>query len=205
VTYPTQTAAPDAAIGDAAKDAAGVETFTLLPETPAAAPAIEALLDDVFGADRFGRVSYRYRVDVPPVVGLSWTAYEGQRLVGTIRYWPVTLGGGAMPALLLGPLGIARDRAGRGVGRRLMRHTLELAGEQGYGLVLLVGDPAYYQRFGFLPATPHGFLMPGEPRPEKLQMIALRPGALAAAKALHDAKGIVTIGRCQSGGQPLLP
>jgi predicted N-acetyltransferase YhbS len=55
---------------------------------------------------------------------------------------------------------------------------LELAAEMGYELVLLVGDYDYYKRFGFVPATPYGFVMPTEKRPERLQVTELRPGVL---------------------------
>jgi len=52
----------------------------------------------------------------------------------------------------------------------------------GHDLVLLVGDVDYYKRFGFVPATPHGFVMPGEKRPERLQVAPLKRGLLGVVR-----------------------
>lgn len=109
-------------------------------------PAIDHLLDRVFGSDREAKPSYRYRVG-PPVPGLSWVAVENSRLVGTVRYWPVRLAG--LSHLLLGPLGVDPDRRNLGIGRALMRLTLERAEAGGAGAVFLVGDLNYYAPFGF--------------------------------------------------------
>ena len=139
--------------------------FVLRPETPADVPAIEALLDRVFGIRRQHKASYRYRVGIEPVRALCLVAEEAGTLVGTIRYWPVRVG--AVPALLLGPVAAAPSHAGNGIGRALVGTTLERAAALGHRLVLLVGDPAYYARFGFAPAPPE-IEMPGED-PARLQ------------------------------------
>jgi predicted N-acetyltransferase YhbS len=156
--------------------------FTIKPESPALASQVERLLDGVFGADRREKASYLYRENVAPVTPLSWVAFDGTgekaRLVGAIRYWPIQVGETGHQALLLGPLAIVPDLAGKGIGRALTFRTLEIAAEMGHDLVLLVGDYDYYKRFGFVPATPYGFVMPGEKRPERLQVTELKPGVL---------------------------
>ncbi len=157
--------------------------YTIKPETAALAPEVEALLDRVFGTARSDKASYQFRQGVDPVPELSFVALDdvpdnGGRLVGTIRYWPVQVGDDGHPALLLGPLGIATDLAGKGIGRALTFRSLEIAAGLGYDVVLLVGDYDYYKRFGFVPATPYGFVMPGETRPERLQVTELKPGVL---------------------------
>jgi predicted N-acetyltransferase YhbS len=141
------------------------------------------LYDDVFGPARFHKASYLFREGVDPVRELSWIALEGDRpgkdrLVGAIRYWPILVGDTRHKALLLGPLAITQELAGRGIGRALTFYTLEIAAKMDFDLVLLVGDYDYYKRFGFVPATPYGFVMPGEPRPERLQVTELKPGVL---------------------------
>ncbi|TDQ82342.1 putative N-acetyltransferase YhbS [Dongia mobilis] len=152
--------------------------FTIKPESAALAAGVEQLLDAVFGRARFDKASYLYRVGVEPVAELSWIAEHRGEIVGTIRYWPIHIGPEAHPALLLGPLGIAPRLAGKGIGRTLTFRTLEIAAELGHDLVLLVGDVDYYKRFGFVPAAPHGFVMPGEARPERLQVAPLKRGLL---------------------------
>src|SRR5262245_5127863 len=152
--------------------------YLIKPEPAVLAGAVERLYDDVFGPARFHKASYLFREGVPPVRELSWVALEGDRLVGAIRYWPILVGESGHQALLLGPLAIAQDRAGRGIGRALMFKTLDLAAQLGHDLVLLVGDVEYYKRFGFVPATRHGFVMPGESRPDRLQVAPLKDDVL---------------------------
>jgi predicted N-acetyltransferase YhbS len=139
--------------------------FALRQEALADSPAVESLLDRCFGADRGRKVSYRYRVGVPPLADLCFVAEdEVGDLVGAIRYWPIRLS--RHPALLLGPLAIDPDRQGRGIGRALVFHSLETAAAAGHRLVFLVGDPAYYGRFGFALA-PAEIVMPNE-QPSRL-------------------------------------
>ncbi len=139
--------------------------FQLRPEAPTDGPAIEALLDRVFGIRRRHKTSYRYRLGIEPVRPLCLVAEKEGRLVGTIRYWPVRVG--RMPALLLGPVASAPGHAGNGIGRALIETSLQRAAELGHDLVLLVGNPEYYARFGFAPAPP-SIHMPGED-PARLQ------------------------------------
>jgi predicted N-acetyltransferase YhbS len=146
--------------------------FAIRHEVPADSVAVEALLDRCFGADRRQKTSYRFRDGMPPLRDLCFVAEdETGGLVGAIRYWPILLSG--QSALLLGPLAIAPDRQGRGIGRALVFHSLEIAAAAGHRLVFLVGDPAYYARFGFAVA-PAGLVMPGE-QPWRLNYRRLDP------------------------------
>jgi predicted N-acetyltransferase YhbS len=174
--------------------------YLIKPEPAVLAGAVERLYDDVFGPARFHKASYLFREGVDPVRELSWIALEGDRqgndrLVGAIRYWPILVGESGHPALLLGPLAIAQDRAGKGIGRALMFKTLDLAAQLGHDLVLLVGDVDYYERFGFVPATPHGFVMPGEQRPDRLQVAPLKDDVLGriAGEVRHVHSGLPAI------------
>lgn len=169
--------------------------YMIKPEPAVLAGAVERLYDEVFGPARFHKASYLFREGVDPVRELSWIALEGDRLVGAIRYWPILVGESGHPALLLGPLAIAQDRAGRGIGRALMFKTLDLAAQLGHDLVLLVGDVDYYKRFGFVPATQHGFVMPGESRPERLQVAPLKDDVLGriAGEVRHLHSGLPAI------------
>ena len=157
-----------------------ISLVSIEPEAPDDAPAIEALLDEAFGADRHKKQSYRFRQHVGPVEALSLVARDRGRVVGTIRQWPVAITGvpAGTLALLLGPIGVAADRRRERIGDRLMRESLRLADELGYAIVLLVGEVSYYGRFGFRAAAAHGLFMPGED-PKRLQVLELDPGALA--------------------------
>ena len=174
--------------------------YLIKPEPAVLAGAVERLYDEVFGPARFHKASYLFREGVDPVRELSWIALEGDRLVGAIRYWPILVGETGHPALLLGPLAIAQDRAGKGIGRALMFKTLDLAAQLGHDLVLLVGDVDYYKRFGFVPATPHGFVMPGESRPDRLQVAPLKDNVLGriAGEVRHLHTGLPAIAVAKS-------
>ncbi|HSY85015.1 MAG TPA: N-acetyltransferase [Verrucomicrobiae bacterium] len=157
-----------------------ISLVSIEAEGPGDSPAIEALLDEAFGADRHKKQSYRYRQHVGPVEALSLVARDRGRVVGTIRQWPVAITGApaGAPALLLGPIGVAADRRKERIGDRLMRESLRLADELGFAIVLLVGELSYYGRFGFRSAAAHELFMPGED-PRRLQVLELEPGALA--------------------------
>lgn len=178
--------------------------YLIKPEPAVLAGTVERLYDEVFGPARFHKASYLFREGVAPVRELSWIALEGDRLVGAIRYWPILVGESGHPALLLGPLAIAQDRAGKGIGRALMFKTLDLAAQLGHDLVLLVGDVDYYKRFGFVPATPHGFVMPGESRPDRLQVAPLKDNVLGriAGEVRHLHTGLPAIAAAKARRAP---
>ena len=167
--------------------------FMILPERPKDGAAIEILLDDVFGANRHNKASYAYRDENPSVPGLAFSARCGERLVGTIRFWPISLGHSDIPTLLLGPLGVAPDMQNYGIGRRLIFRGHMMAEEMGYKLVLLVGEETYYSRFGYVPASPHGLVVAGED-PSRLLVHELYTGAL------QGASGQVRTGDCLRPG-----
>lgn len=64
------------------------------------------------------------------------------------------------PVLGLGPVSVLPDHQGSGVGSALMHAVLGAADALGESLVGLLGDPAYYARFGFAPASSVGVLAP---------------------------------------------
>jgi len=153
--------------------------IVIAAEAPAHAAARERRLDRVFGPQRLARTCERLREERLPASGLSLAAYKmskGKTLIGTVRLWHIDAGG--CPALLLGPLAISPRLQGKGIGAALAFQTLDMAAWAGHRLVLLVGDLAYYRRFGFAPAASHGIRMPDE-KPERLQFSALAPGAIA--------------------------
>lgn len=159
--------------------------FSITPQEPQHEGAIEELLDEVFGLSRRVKTSYRLREGEMPVEGLSFVALEaGNRLVGAISFWNVFVGEKGYPALLLGPLAVAPDRQGTGVGRALMKVGLDRAAQIGAKLVILVGDEPYYGRVGFKKAPENQLLMPGPVDPDRLLYLELQNGAMSRAKGL---------------------
>lgn len=151
--------------------------FTLRPEHATDSNAIESLAERSFGPGRFARTAHRIREQGHPAEGLSLAACSEDKLIGSIRFTAVTIGGKAR-ALLLGPLMVEGQWAGKGCGRALVRHGLELARERGYVLVILVGDEPYYGQFGFAKIPPGQIMLPGPVDPHRLLALELKEGVL---------------------------
>lgn len=135
---------------------------------------VEALYDLCFAPGREALSSYRLRDNIPPVEQLSIIARDEENiLAGAIRYWPVDVSGKRV--LLLGPVAVHPTHQGEGLGGSLMRHSLEVARETGWGRVMLVGDEPYYRRFGFVKLD--DVIMPPPTNPERVLGLELQAGA----------------------------
>ena len=145
------------------------------------AGAADAIVAEAFGPGRFAKTAYRLREGVACVAALSFVAEEGGRILGTVRYWPVVIGGEA--ALMLGPIAIVADRQGQGIALALMQTSLAEAKKLGHRAVVLVGDEPYYARAGFARIKPPGRItMPGPVDLARLLGLSLVEGALEAMK-----------------------
>ncbi len=154
--------------------------FVIREEQPGDAAALARLSARAFGPGRFARTAYRVR-EAAGMRGstgkLDLCAWRGERLVGSIRFSEIAIGG-ASGALLLGPLAIDPDHVGRGCGRGLIEEGLGRAQAAGYALVVLVGDLTYYRKFGFDLCPAGRMELPGPVDPVRILVKELRPGAL---------------------------
>lgn len=142
--------------------------------------AIDGLLDSAFGEARWHKTCQRLRDGQSPIGGLSLVATDGDKLVGSVRLWPVKAG--RQRALLLGPLAVQAAWRKLGVGARLMRDAIRRATAAGEDAVILVGDAAYYQRFGFAQSLTSRLWLPGPVERRRFLARNLRPGALDGAR-----------------------
>jgi predicted N-acetyltransferase YhbS len=155
--------------------------FEIAEERPADAVAIERLNERAFGPGRFARSAYRLRECDATVPGLCFTAYVGTMLVGSNRMSRV--GCGEHDLLLLGPLAVDPAFRSQGIGEALVQRSLTAArADDGFGLVVLVGDESYYGRMGFRIVPPGQLIMPGPVDPRRLLYCELREEALARVK-----------------------
>jgi predicted N-acetyltransferase YhbS len=153
--------------------------MTIRREEPRDTAAADAIVAAAFGPGRFAKSAYRLREGVAAVAELSFVAEEGVRIVGTVRYWPVVIGGEA--ALMLGPIAIVADRQGQGIALALMQTSLAEAKRLGHRAVILVGDEPYYGRAGFKRVQPTGRItMPGPVDLARVLELSLVNGAVEA-------------------------
>jgi len=152
---------------------------TIRHERTADIAAREALLDAAFGEGRNRKSSQRLRDGRLPAEGLAFIATDAGRIVGTARLWEVACGD--RPALLLGPVAVANDRQGQGIGAALIARAIDAARARGHAAIVLVGDAPYYGRFGFTAAKMSALAMPGPFERDRLLGLELVAGGLDGA------------------------
>ncbi|MDH7788280.1 putative N-acetyltransferase YhbS [Ochrobactrum sp. 19YEA23] len=168
--------------------------FAIAGETVEHVLAREALLDRAMGEGRRRKSSEKLRRGRLPAAGLAFAAESADgALSGTVRLWNVQAGidafGFPVAALLLGPLAVDPSAAGSGIGSALMRHAIAQAAMLGHGAILLVGDPEYYERFGFTAAKTGELAMPGPYEKRRFLALELKPGHLDGAHGVLRASG----------------
>ncbi len=178
-----------AAVLDTVRALFAPTTYTIDLETPADVVARENLLDRVMGPERRLKSSEKIRSGRLPAQGLALVARdESGHVIGTVRLWNIEAGisQNATPveALLLGPLAVECTQEGRGIGGALMRAAITEAAHRGHGAVLLVGDAAYYERFGFFADKTKHLVMPGPFERCRFLALELKAGWLDGAAGM---------------------
>ncbi|THK35493.1 N-acetyltransferase [Ensifer sp. MPMI2T] len=183
-----------AAVVDAMRAFFAPSTFVIDSENPGDVVARENLLDRAMGPDRRRKSSEKLRRGRVPAEGLALVARdEDGHVIGTVRLWNVEAGvdreGHGVPALLLGPLAVDPTHEGRGIGGMLMRAAIQKAKNLGHGAILLVGDAAYYERFGFFAERAQHLVMPGPFERNRFLALELKDGWLDGAAGMLVASG----------------
>lgn len=100
------------------------------------------------------------RADPGWIPALSLVAVDGSRVLGHVTCTRATIAD--RPALGLGPLSVDPPDQRAGVGSALVHAVLGAADALDEPIVVLLGDPRYYQRFGFVQADSCGVVPPVE-------------------------------------------
>lgn len=132
-------------------------SMALRYELPSDCDAIRAVHTAAFPTDAEARL-----VDALRDAGrltLSLVAMIGDSVVGHVALSPVTIDGETV-GLGLAPVAVRPEQQGRGVGGRLIREALDRCRADGVPLVVVLGEPGYYRRFGFVPASRYGLSDP---------------------------------------------
>ena len=119
---------------------------------------------------------------------LALVAEENGKLIGHIMLTKAYIidSGNKFETLLLAPISVALEYRNKGIGSNLIKESFKLAKEMGYTSVLLVGDPAYYHRFGFKAAVNYGIKHKQNIPDEYVMVCELVPGALYGISGTTD-------------------
>ncbi len=147
-------------------------------EKPSDFAAVFAVQEAAFGRPNEARLVELLRSGVHPQ--LSLVAELDSRVVGHVFFSPMRIESArpAPPVGGLAPVGVLPELHRRGIGSALIREGLRQCVDFGWRAVFLLGDPAYYSRFGFVLAAPLGVRYRHESFDPAFQVLELAPGAL---------------------------
>lgn len=124
-------------------------------EAPCDHEAMRRLLIAAFGGLLEADLVDRLRAD--GAARISLVAHEAGTLVGQVLFSPMRA---PFRALALAPVSVHPARQRMGIGTTLVRAGLARTAEEGWEGVFVVGDPAFYRRFGFTAELARGFRSP---------------------------------------------
>jgi putative acetyltransferase len=147
-----------------------VTGLSIRPERPANRTAISDVTAAAFGKQREANIVEAIRASDGFVPELSLVAELDGEVVGHVMLSYVGLEGDSRRVLELGPMAVAPDQQRRGIGSALVREALRVADERREPLVLVLGHPWFYPRFGFRPASELGITAPSPDVPDEVFM-----------------------------------
>lgn len=153
-------------------------------ETQADHAAVRQVNQRAFGRANEADLVDALRKNARPQVSLV-AELDGQ-VVGHIFFSPVLIESEAsrFTALGLAPMSVLPEFQNQSIGSELVRRGLKACRSIGHDVVVVLGHPEYYPRFGFVPAKQKG-LSCEYPVPDEVFMtVELREGALAGRKGL---------------------
>ncbi|MFK8251508.1 GNAT family N-acetyltransferase [Ancylobacter terrae] len=124
-------------------------------ERPEDHPAIRGLLVDAFGGPAEADLVEQLRADGDAAIAL--VAEQAGVVVGHVMFSPMAA---PVRALALAPVAVAEDIRQQGIASRLINAGLAIARERLWHMVFVLGEPAYYSRFGFDASLAAGFASP---------------------------------------------
>jgi putative acetyltransferase len=161
--------------------------ITIQPEKEEYYNAIHEIDVLAFGREDEAELVNKLRESMNFIPGLSLVALKDGKVVGHILFSPVTIHTkkGVLPALALAPMAVQPEFQNKRIGSELVRQGLERCRNLGHRVVIVVGHPTYYPRFGFTSARAKGLEAPFPVPDEAFMVIEL------AAGALNDISGMV--------------
>jgi putative acetyltransferase len=160
---------------------------TIRPETPEDFDSIRQINIAAFANHAYSQQTEHLIVEALRADGaltLSLVAEVEGLVVGHVAFSEAGIGELATGWFLLGPVAVLPSRQRQGIGSALIRAGLQELQDQGASGCVLVGDPAFYQRFGFRPVP--GVTWPGVPG-EYVQCLAWTDATPTGEVTCHPA------------------
>ncbi|GAA2440407.1 N-acetyltransferase [Actinomadura vinacea] len=156
------------------------------PETGRDVPAVRRVVLAAFPTSEEADLVDALRADLAWLPGLSWVAETpGGEVAGYALLTRCRVGGA--DALALAPVAVPPRYQKRGAGGAVTRAALRAAAERGEPLVVVLGHPEYYPRFGFVPASRLGIRASFEVPDEALMALVLDDSVPAASGTIEYA------------------
>lgn len=154
------------------------------PETAADIPAIHSLVLSAFRNTAEPALVEALRKEGAAV--LSLVAAEEGKVVGHVLLSPVSSEFDLFGKHFLGlaPLAVHPNYQKRGTGSKLVRRSLELALARGYDAVFVLGDPAFFTRFGFARLDDWSLYCDYDVPPQNFMAVPLKPHGLDGSGGL---------------------
>ena len=154
--------------------------FSIRPEQPSDAPAIRAIHVASFPTDAEARLVDLLRE--ASNLSVSLVAEVRGEVVGHVAFSPVRVASGRVGAGLA-PVAVLPSHRRQGAAALLVRAGLAECRSAGLRWAVVLGDPAYYSRFGFEPAPDFG-LSDEYGGGTNFQVIPLVPGGVPSSDGL---------------------
>lgn len=151
---------------------------------PVETPEVTVLLDAAFGGSAESRLVTSLRADASWIPQLSLGAFASDDLVAYALLTRVAIGEDQVPALSFAPLAVAPDTQRLGVGSILTCAALSAARHLGESIVVVLGHPEFYPRFGFRPAGELGVDSPWSVPAEAWMLLELVEGAASGVSGV---------------------
>lgn len=153
-------------------------TLSIRPELPSDAPALRDLLARAFGGrEEADLVDALRRLGI---VDVALVALVEGDVTGYIAFSPVSVEVNPRRTIVSGlaPLAVAPDGQRGGIGSRLVWDGLAACRRRGVEAVVVLGESAYYERFGFRRADRSGLRCEYDAPPEAFMVLELADGAV---------------------------
>jgi len=119
---------------------------------------------------------------------LDFVAIANDRIVGNIVYVETKIINNKeeYTVLTFGPVSVLPELWKKGIGKKLINHTIELSKGMGYKSIIIYGDPEYYKRFGFVESKQFSITNMDRKYPAALLVLELYPNAMKGIEGIFQ-------------------